>query len=251
MPSSGGEITSTQRSVGGVLFDLGGTLASYYHKDEFRPVLEGCVRSGLDELARRGRKGVAFEQALATAQTHNQESTDFRVRPLAPRLATIFQVPLQEAELLDALSAAFLEPIFALGRCFDDTLPVLAHLKSQGFRTGIVSNSPWGSSAELWRQELRRLTLLDAVDITVFCGDVGWRKPAREIFDYAARLIGASADQCCFVGDDLKWDAEGAAKAGMQPILLDRDGLNAQAPWPQARTLWEVAERLSMGQSPA
>jgi putative hydrolase of the HAD superfamily len=214
-------------------------------------VLEACVRNGLDELARRGRTGVAFETALTAAQTHNQESPDFRVRPLAPRLATIFGVPLQEADVLAALSTAFLEPIFALGRCFDDTLPVLAQLRAEGFRTGIVSNSPWGSSAQLWRQELRRLRLLDAVDITVFCGDVGWRKPAPAIFDHAARLLGASADRCCFVGDDIKWDAEGAAKAGMQPILLDRDDVCAQAPWPRARTLWEVAERLCIGQNRA
>jgi len=44
-------------------------------------------------------------------------------------------------------------------------------------KTAIVSNSPWGSSANAWRHELMRHGLLERVDAAVFCGDVGWRKP--------------------------------------------------------------------------
>jgi putative hydrolase of the HAD superfamily len=235
--------------VRGVLFDLGNTLAAYYHAEAFGPVLEACVRNVLDELSRHGRAGIGFEQALDAACAQNQEAADFRVRPLAPRLAAIFAVDVHETQLLAALSTAFLEPIFALGRRFDDTLPVLARLKAAGVRTGIVSNSPWGSSAQHWRRELQRLQLVDAVDVTVFCGDVGWRKPARIIFERATQLLGVSADRCCFVGDDPRWDAEGAANAGMRSILLDRDGRYTQTRWPRARTLEEVVERLRIRQN--
>jgi putative hydrolase of the HAD superfamily len=100
-----------------------------------------------------------------------------------------------------------------------------------------------------WRRELQRLQLVDAVDVTVFCGDVGWRKPARIIFERATQLLGVSADRCCFVGDDPRWDAEGAANAGMRSILLDRDGRYTQTRWPRARTLEEVVERLRIRQN--
>jgi len=142
LPSSGDEITSTQQPVSAALFDLGNTLAAYYHADAFRSVLESCLRNVLDELARRGRAGVRFEQALEAALASNQESNDFRVRPLAPRLAKIFALELQDTPLLDALSVAFLEPIFAMGRRYDDSLPELARLRAAGWRIGIVSNSP-------------------------------------------------------------------------------------------------------------
>ena len=230
--------------VTAVLFDLGNTLAAYYHAEEFRPVLETAVSGVLEELQRRGRAGIGFQAALAAALAQNEEAPDFRVRPLAQRLVRIFGVEAHESALITALSAKFLEPIFALGRCFDDALPVLQQLRAAGFSTGIISNSPWGSSADLWREELRRLKLLDAVDAAVFCGDVGWRKPARIIFDHAARLLGVRTDQCCFVGDDPAWDAEGAANAGMRPILLDRTGRHV-SPWPRVRTLQEVLERVS------
>jgi putative hydrolase of the HAD superfamily len=249
LPSSGDEITSLNQPVRAVLFDLGNTLAAYYHADAFRPVLEDCVRSVLGELARRGRGGVGFEQALETALAQNQEAADFRVRPLAPRLATIFAVEMHDRALLDALSTAFLEPIFAMGRCFDDALPVLARLRAAGLRTAIVSNSPWGSPAQLWRQEVQRLRLLDAVDVTVFCEDVGWRKPAKLIFERAAQLLRVAAEQCCFVGDDPRWDAEGAANAGMRPLLLDRDGRHARTPWLRVGTLEEVVEELRIRQN--
>ena len=232
-----------------MLFDLGNTLAAYYHADDFRSVLETCLRNVLDELARRSGGRIGFEQALEAALAHNQEALDFRVRPLAPRLARIFAVDAQDTALLEALSAAFLEPIFAMGRCYDDTFPVLARLKTAGLRMAIVSNSPWGSPAQLWRREVQRLKLLDAVDVTVFCGDVGWRKPAKVIFEHTAELLGVRPDQCCFVGDHPTWDAEGAANAGMQPLLIDRDDRYSGSPWPRVRSLAEVVDRLAIRQN--
>src|SRR5690606_28828557 len=136
------------------------------------------------------------------------EARDLRVRPLAQRLMHIFGID-DGVGLHETLSVRFLEPVFALGRRYDDSLPVLARLRAAGIRTGIVSNSPWGSPASLWRAELRRLELFEAVDFHVFCGDVGWRKPARIIFEHAAALAGVPHEQCCFIGDDLKWDVEG------------------------------------------
>jgi putative hydrolase of the HAD superfamily len=229
-----------------VLFDLGNTLAAYYHADEFRTVLERSLQCVFKELQDRGRSGGDLEAAVTAALQLNQERSDLRVRPLAGRLATLFDITeATEGELLDALSARFLEPVFALGRRYDDTLPVLNHLRAAGIRTGIVSNSPWGSPASLWRAELRRLELMDAVDVNLFCGDVGWRKPAKEIFNRASELIGVPPEECCFVGDDPRWDFEGATAAGMHPILLDRDRRHAAHAAHSTTELSEVIRRLA------
>ena len=101
---------------------------------------------------------------------------------------------------------------------------VLKELRSRGLKTAVVSNSPWGSAAELWREELRRLELLPLIDAAVFCGDVGWRKPAPAIFQHAAALVGEKPEHCLFVGDDPEWDMLGSKAAGMRPVLLDRVG---------------------------
>lgn len=204
-----------------VLFDLGNTLAAYYRRDEFRPILERAVAGALDELRARHLPTVEYDSALEAALAENREAGDLRVRPMADRLARIFALPLP-ADLGQALCERFLAPIFEEGRLYEDTLPALERLRLAGHRTGIVSNTPWGSPPALWRGELQRLGLMDRVDSVVFCGDVGWRKPAPRIFEHAARQIGVSCSECLFVGDDPEWDIAGSAAVGMRAVLIDR-----------------------------
>ncbi len=208
-----------------VLFDLGNTLAAYYHASEFKPILTAAIGAVRDELAGRGLCRVSLESAMAAAIVENREAPDYRFGPMIERLERIFQVPLEEDPVLaEAACSRFLGPIFAVGRVYSDTLPTLARLRNAGVRTAIVSNAPWGSPPELWRRELRRLGLSDAVDAVVLCGDVGWRKPAPDVFRHALRKLGCEPAECMFVGDDIRWDIEGSAGVGMRPMLIDRDG---------------------------
>ena len=87
-----------------------------------------------------------------------------------------------------------------------------------------MSNTPWGSPAELWREELRRLGLAGLLDVTVFCRDVGWRKPARQFFDFALQKARATPPQCVLVGDNPRWDIAGAEANGIDAVLIDRTG---------------------------
>jgi putative hydrolase of the HAD superfamily len=67
---------------------------------------------------------------------------------------------------------------------------------------------------------LTRHGLLDQVDATVFCMDVGWRKPHRAPFDRALSLLEVAPADALFVGDDHRWDVIGAQNAGLRPILV-------------------------------
>lgn len=208
-----------------VLFDLGNTLAAYYHASDFGPILTEAISAVRDELSRRGKCELALEAAVAAAVMENREAADYRFMPLTDRLERIFRVSLAaDPALADTVCERFLAPIFAVGRVYDDVLPALTRLRDAGMRTAIVSNAPWGSPPQLWRRELRRLGLADTVDAVVFCGDVGWRKPAPDIFHHALRKLGCRAAECAFIGDDLRWDIEGSAAVGIRPILIDRDG---------------------------
>jgi len=208
-----------------VLFDLGNTLAAYYHSSEFHPILTNAIGAVRKELSRRGLCRVSLESAMAAAGTENREASDYRFTPMIGRLERIFQLSLADDPALAAtICERFLAPIFAVGRVYDDALPALAQLREAGVRTAIVSNAPWGSPPEMWHEELRRLRLSDAVDTVVLCGDVGWRKPAPDIFRYAMSKLGCEPAGCVFVGDDLRWDVEGSAAVGMRPLLIDRDG---------------------------
>ena len=167
---------------------------------------------------------MTVEAAVDVAINENREAPDYRFSPLIDRLERIFQVPLTTDRLLaTAATKRFLELILSCA-LIGVSLPALAQLRGHGVRTGIVSNAPWGSPPELWRQGLDRLGLSDVVDAVVLRGDVGWRKPSPVIFKHAAEKLGCLPAQCMFVGDDLRWDIEGSASVGMRPVLIDRDG---------------------------
>jgi len=208
-----------------VLFDLGNTLAAYYRPEEFPPILERAIDAVVDELRLRGMLRVTHRSAIAAATQENREADDHRFMPMAERFERIFAISVVgDAALASSLCSRFLQPILAMGRVYDDTLPALIELRSAGYSTAIVSNAPWGSPPRYWRKELERLGIVPAVDAVVLCGDVGWRKPAKEIFLHAAAKLGRPCGECIFVGDDFRWDIVGSQAVGMRAVLIDRDG---------------------------
>jgi putative hydrolase of the HAD superfamily len=221
------EWNASSEPVEAVLFDLGNTLVSYYKSSDFAPVLERCVAAGAAVLddGRRGGTSVDVAAAYGRALECNLERPDHRIWPLAERLAKVFAREIAEPELSDALTAAFLAPIFATARPEPGAVETLRAVKRLGLRTAIVSNTPWGSPAPPWRAELDRHGLLDAVDAAVFCVDVGFRKPARAPFARALALLGTQPERAWFVGDDATWDVAGARGAGMTPILIGASAL--------------------------
>jgi len=140
-----------------VLFDLGNTLAAYYRPSQFGRVLELAV---LGELLQRELRAIDFETAIEIARGENREAADFRFSPTEARLIRIFGLSeTLDARVLRTLCARFLEPIFSMGRLYDDTLLALARLRTAGYAMAIVSNAPWGSPPQLWHEELGRLGL--------------------------------------------------------------------------------------------
>ena len=208
-------------AIRAILFDLGNTLVRYYTSGEFPLVLRRCLREcawALGQTEDHGRDEDLLERALLL----NRERSDYAVRPLAARLQELLggYESIDEASA-EALGTAFLKPIFAMARLDALAVPLLEALRGRGIKTAIVSNTPWGSPATAWRAELTRHRLLDKFDATVFCMDVGWRKPHRAPFDRALSLLEVAPAEALFVGDDHRWDVVGAQNVGLRPVLLE------------------------------
>ena len=228
-----------------LLFDLGGTLVHYYDRHQFPGILRQAVSSVLDELQSRDLLSVEPRSVWARVAEEDHESVDHRVRPLEGRLARIFDVDLFEHPGLEAdLCRVFMEPIFARGFVYEDAVPALEETGARGFRTAIVSNTPWGSPAGLWQEEVERLGLRRLVEEFVFCRDVGWRKPARQIFEHALEKMRVSPDRCVFIGDDPRWDVKGPEAAGIESVLLDRNSTHSDAGEGPITSLLQIWNRL-------
>jgi len=229
-----------------VIFDLGNTLVSYFTRSEWPAILAEAIEEVSTYLRSRGLFRVDPEELADRVEAERPEPTDHRVKPLVGRLARIFR--LSQSDLGDGvaeqLCRCFMKPTFAVARRYDDALPTLRAIRERSLRTGILSNTPWGSPADLWRQEVDRHGLVDAVDAVVFCCDVGYRKPARQPFEFVMRQLEVSADGCLFIGDDPRWDIVGPRGVGMEAILIDRTGSEQDADENTVRSLTELLERL-------
>lgn len=202
-----------------VLFDLGNTLVRYYQRAEFAPLLNRGIAKVAHHLRADGLLRVEGDVIRRRVAEENHEAADFSVRPMEGRLARIFEV--DEGRALP-LCTDFMGPIFERASVYEETVPVLRALQAQGVKTGVVSNTPWGCPAGLWREELRRLDLNSYLDTTIFCRDVGWRKPDRRIFERVLQEVGVPVPDCLYVGDNPKWDRAGPATVGMEGILVER-----------------------------
>jgi putative hydrolase of the HAD superfamily len=237
-------------AVRAVLFDLGNTLVGYYRSHEFPSILRQCLRraaaaTGLT-LA-EGDEEHIFEHAIRL----NRQREDHAVRPLDDRIRELLQdhVELNDNKLAQACRA-FLAPIFAWAKPDVEAPHVLAELRRRGVKTCVVSNTPWGSPAAAWREELGRHGLLDKVDAIVFCVDVGWRKPHPAPFHRALELLSVAASEAVFVGDDPRWDVVGPERVGVRPILLSPDGGAGDTPYTVISHLGEMLASMTTTPDP-
>lgn len=122
---------------------------------------------------------------------------------------------------------------------FPDVEACLKGLKRRGFSLGIVSN--WDATLE---QLIRGLGLLPYFDEVIPSASVGCRKPGKAIFEIALERIGVSAGEAVHVGDLPEADGEGAAGAGIRPILIDRAGVHADCPFETVPVLTDLVSLL-------
>jgi putative hydrolase of the HAD superfamily len=92
---------------------------------------------------------------------------------------------------------------------------VLTTLRRRRFAVGVISNFD-----RRLRGLLAELRLAPALDAVFVSAEVGWAKPAPEIFRRAFRALGVQAAAVLHVGDDAHADAGGALGAGAQAALV-------------------------------
>ena len=92
---------------------------------------------------------------------------------------------------------------------------------------------------------LERLSLRDRFAAVTTSATAGRAKPHVGIFARALAAIGAAPEDALHCGDDPFADAEGAHRAGMRPVLLDRAGRHPDQPGhTRVRSLTELADLL-------
>lgn len=124
---------------------------------------------------------------------------------------------------------------------YDDVVPTLQHLRDAGFKLAIVSN--WDTPLDPLTE---RLGIADYFDTITASHDMRVRseKPDSRIFNYTLAAVGVSAAEAVHIGDTYGADIVGARGVGIRPILLDRDGTQADGWHETIQSLAELPEML-------
>lgn len=117
---------------------------------------------------------------------------------------------------------------------FPDVRPALESLRNRGLRLIVVSN--WDCSLP---DVLERIGIAPLLDGIVASAVTGARKPAEAVFERGLALAGAGRAEAIHVGDSVVEDIDGARAAGIEPVLVRRDG--SEGP-PGVRTIGSLTE---------
>ncbi|MGI8429260.1 MAG: HAD family hydrolase [Solirubrobacteraceae bacterium] len=141
---------------------------------------------------------------------------------LRGRCGEVIRSALPVGEALGAASPAALTDVLLDSlrfTVFPDVIPTLLAVRARGIRVVVVSN--WDVSLAGVLGALGLSPLLDGV---LTSAGSGVRKPAPAIFEEALALAGTAPQNAVHVGDSVAEDVAGALGAGIEPILLRRDG---------------------------
>lgn len=194
-----------------VMFEGGGELKA--RRLEIWADLFGSAGIEVDASSLSRAHDIAFE-AYVEAWERNEQ---FRVEDAARRIATAIDFA-HRRRVEDVLVQGFSEA----GRrakieLCDGVSDVLHHLSRLGVRLAVVCDVGLTPSNVL-RERLAAVDLLEVFDETVFSDEVGWYKPAPEIFAHTLDAIRADPSRSAHVGDRKRTDVQGARGCGMTSV---------------------------------
>jgi putative hydrolase of the HAD superfamily len=140
----------------------------------------------------------------------------------------------------DSIESWFLRP--GVMRPYPEVADVLNTLKSQGYRLGIVSNWSWNLQDRVTQVELDGF-----FEIVWASAYAGCNKPHPDIFFQALarmQLPELNPKRVLYVGDSVEHDVVGARNAGLDVVLLDRNGATDAPDCPVVGELWSLLDLL-------
>jgi putative hydrolase of the HAD superfamily len=160
-------------------------------------------------------KKIYYETAVALVkqtrkngkETHNRfwisaalEKFGYHVLPDDPRIA----------QAVEAYFYTFYDSCY----CVPGTKTMLETLKGE-YQLGLLSNfTHWPAALEI----INRMELAPFFEVRLISGQLGYRKPHRNVFDALISGFNAPVSEIMYVGDDVDADVNGALAVGIQPV---------------------------------
>jgi len=120
-------------------------------------------------------------------------------------------------DIVEGIVEIYEEYLYRAGLTVDkEAAELIKDLKKEGFKLGIISNTPGGN---VERKFLKDAGIISFFDILLFSSFEGIRKPHPEIFMKAVRFFKIKPSELLHIGDTPELDIEGPLKIGAKAIL--------------------------------
>jgi putative hydrolase of the HAD superfamily len=194
----------------GVLFDLFGTLIAPFRRREHMEALRACAKHlGISFEACHRDWGETFPRRVRGEFESVADNFAWIARQRGQRLTP--QALAHAAEVYEQFTAESLVPVAG-------AVETLEWLASRGLRVGLVTNCA-PDIPRVWSTSV----FATYFDSCSFSCQVGAVKPAPEIYRAALDALRLRPDQTLYVGDGSDEELSGAARCGMQPVLIAVD----------------------------
>jgi HAD superfamily hydrolase (TIGR01549 family) len=120
--------------------------------------------------------------------------------------------------LVAELNRVFMDVVNDSPQLFADVSPALAGLRDRGVALAILTNGP----SDGQRRKLQATGLHRLVDQVAIGEEIGCSKPTPAAFHRVADRFPCRRQEACMVGDSPELDYDGALRAGLDALLLDR-----------------------------
>jgi HAD superfamily hydrolase (TIGR01509 family) len=219
-------MTKKFKDVDAVVFDLDGTLISYpigpFNTDERRRIQELIILV-------KDRLGKGGMMTYWRVRAKLKDIRDMGVLRLAQRGSADFLEALSYLESSDlradvekygdVFRQTLLDTYLNRVVLYPDVIPCLSALQSDGFRLGLLSNTP----SFICETALDRFQIQDFFDTISSTWTFKSFKPDPDIFFNVAQELDAKPERTLFVGDSLACDVQGARNVGAFSAYLIRE----------------------------
>jgi HAD superfamily hydrolase (TIGR01509 family) len=217
-----------------VLFDLDGTLHQHRPSAE-QAFFDFAVRLGASDSREKRKSTMRWshgywaqsKELMADLDRFEGEDEAFWINYSRRRLEQFTCTTSQAEALAPEVHRCMVKeykPHDIVPEGAEKTLQVL---QEAGFVMGVVSNR-----SESYHEMLIQFGLYEYFKCAIAAGEVLAWKPEPEIFYHALDRLKAKPENAVYVGDNYYADVVGAKRAGIQPVLLDPEGIFPDASCP-------------------
>ena len=188
--------------VSAIAFDVYGTLAQI--RKPLRPYRRFLHALGLSDLELAFASSILLTRPIGFRELAETLSRD----PNERLIASVERDVVTEVESIEL---------------FEDTVNVLQSLRSRGVKLATISNL-----AMPYAEPARRLPAPIYFEAAIWSFEVGEMKPSPSIYWAALDKLGVDPSQVLMVGDCRVEDVNGARRAGLRAVHLERSGVNLE-----------------------